>query len=949
MNRNFAVNARRRGFAMTVAIGLAIALNNASAVDSEWKGSISGNWNATDANWIIDGTPNQRWVDGTDALFNDSASIFTVAIPSGSTMSPGSTIFNNANAYTLGGAGGIGGMGLFIKRGNGSLTISGVNHSFTGDVMLEGGVTILSGDKDSPDIISGALGNPRAARTVTVTNATLKITGKNPFGGGGRSKTAIQTALKFYNSTFELCPNFAFSAGDVYLHDSSVIVHGGYPTSNPGGRWGSLAAENLFFSGTHPLTIQGNVEGSGIAQTYAGMLLGKFAQATIDVPDITGNADTDVFIKMPVFRINANAAGDKGFSSGFRKTGAGTLELGGRDGYSNFSNSDYYGNVDIVEGTLKMSYGAATYDFNRSSAFGAAQLAHTFTVHPGATLQLASSDLQGQLYATNRITIHVNGGILSQNAGVANGLGPLILENATLSYSGANSQNNFYVVSEDRTQTNNVPVVWPTFAFNGGVSFLGTTPYSLSNGNSGNGVHSRFFFGTDDGRPSDLYVSEITGNGTADDTPDVILDARLEDAPPWYAATTVGNKRIVTGLNHPGQSLNMRKTGPGMLRLDNRYSTTTGRIEVVEGTLCIGGKMQSYEANFERPANTPLGDLRDPNRTALVLNGGMLWIINDDTFGQGSAVNGATFAVTNGTIRQSAGKANPLPVLDLYDATFDYSGANTGFHSDLAVAQPWGTFIFSQRVRFDGTRPYNLQNRGGNCYFSLGWQSDSYQTPSTYNTSGGYIDQHGKTEFYVADITGDANPDVTIGVVLKFPCHWNGNQYNTLYSKTYFRTGLLKTGPGTLRLNSADATHYYSEATRVNAGTLLVDTHTFNSTNVLVQTGAFLGGTGTVVRATIETGGGFSAAPGQTAPLTLNEVELPPTGLVMIDIPLVGGQSNLDGYSVPIVTAAGLEGASWNVTVNNGPAPRGYNASAFVSNGVVYGRLVHKGLVVIVK
>ena len=922
----------------------------AAAAESVWQGSVSGNWNASDANWTVDGTPNQSWANGANAFFNDSAATFSVSIPSGLSVIPSSTTFTGGSAYTLGGAGGVAGTGALVKHGNATLTISGVNHSFTGDILLDGGTTILSGDKDQSDIVSGALGNPRVARIVTVTNATLKITGKNPFGGGGRSKTAIQTALKFYNSTFELCPNFAFIAGDVYLHDSTMIVHGGYPTSNAGGRWGSLAAENLYFSGSRAMTIQGNVEGSGIAQTYAGMLLGKFAQATIDVPDMTGNADTDVYIKMPVFRINANAAGDKGFSSGFRKTGAGTLELGGRDGYSNFSNSDYYGDVDVVEGTLKMSYGAATYDFNRSSAFGAAQLAHKFTVHPGATLQLASSDLQGQLYATNRITIHVNGGTLSQNAGVANGLGLLILEDATLSYSGANSQNNFYVVSEDQTQTNNVPVVWPTFAFNGGVSFLGTTPYSLSNGNSGNGVHSRFFFGTDDGRPSDLYVAEITGNGTADDTPDVILDARLEDAPPWYAAATVGDKRIVTGLNHPGQSLNMRKTGPGMLRLDNRYSTTTGRIEVVDGTLCIGGKMMSYEANFERPANTPLGDLRDPNRTALVLNGGTLWIINDDTFGQGSAVNGATFVVTNGTIRQSAGKVNPLPVLDLYDATFDYSGANTGSHSDLAVAQPWGTFIFSQRVRFDGTRPYDLQNRGGNCYFSLGWQSDSYQTPSTYNTSGGYIDQHGKTEFYVADITGDANPDVTIGVVLKFPCRWNGNQYNSLYSKTNFRTGLLKTGPGTLRLNSTDATHYYSEATRVNGGTLLVDTHTFNSTNVIVQTGAFLGGTGTVARATIEAGGGFAAAPGQTGALTVQSAQLPPDGVVTLNIPYRGNIAELDGeIIVPVVSATALASAKWHVLLNGAEVPRNRVGTAYVRDGIVYGSIARRGMTISIR
>ena len=181
---------------------------------------------------------------------------------------------------------------------------------------------------------------------------------------------------------------------------------------------------------------------------------------------------------------------------------------------------------------------------------------------------------------------------------------------------------------------------------------------------------------------------------------------------------------------------------------------------------------------------------------ALVINGGTLWITSNDTFGQANTVNRSLFAVTNGTIRTTATSCTAFPALDLYDATFNYSGANTGQGGDIAAAHPWGTYIFAQRVHFDGTRPYDLQDVDGVCYFSLGWQSDSYQVPN-----GNYTEQHGKTEFCVEDITGDANPDVTIGVVLKFPDRWNGRTTETvtnkLYSKTNFRTGLLKTGPGT--------------------------------------------------------------------------------------------------------------------------------------------------------
>ena len=925
-----------------VAVSDAFDINDVTA-GYIWKGTASGNWNGTDANWAVDGTPNLAWTDGGDAVFNDSAATRTVTIPSSTAVTPASVTFFHAQDYALAGEGGLAGTGTFVKSGTGTLTISGVNHSFTGDMLLAGGTTVLTGDKDSPDITSGALGNPRVARTVTVSNATLRVTGKNPFGGSGRSSTPVRAALKLYNSTLDLPHDFPFNVGDLYLHDSLVNFHFGY---NTGTHWGSIAAENIYFSGTSPVTFAVPEEGTVAAQQNVGLLLGKFAQATIDVPDITGNANVDVFIKMPIFRAAANNT-DPGYPSGFRKTGAGTLELGGRDADIGFYHSDFSGDVDIVQGTVKMTWGAASWGASRTSAFGRTSVPHTFTVHPGATLQLATSDLPGQFYATNAITIRVNGGTLAQDNGHVNGLGHLILENAKFTYQGIRSQNNYYSVSADGTETNNVPVIWPTIGFNGGVEFLGTNAYTLANGDK-DGNHSSLFFGTCDGNPSDCYVAEISGKGTADEVTDVTINARLEDAPPWYAFNEVNGKRYIRGYNYnlKGLPLNMRKTGPGILQLNSKLSTTTGRIEVVEGTLKMGSNMGSSEANFECPTNTLLGDLRDPNRVALVLNGGTLWLTGNDTFGQANTVNSSTFAVTNGTIRMTEARCNSLPALDLYDATLDYSGANTGSNGDLAQAQPWGTFIFAQRVRFDGTRPYDLQDVGGVCYFSLGWQSDSYQTPSTYKS--GSIDQHGKTEFYVADITRDAAPDVTIGVVLKYPCHWNGNATNGKYSNTFFRTGLLKTGPGTLRLNNGSIPgKYYSEATRVNGGTLLVDAATFNSTNIFVQAGAHLGGTGTVARATIEAGGGFTAAPGQTRPLTLTAATLPADGVVTLDVPYTGDLDDLNGVRVPVVTANALAGAKWNVTLNGAAVPRGYAGTASVHNGVVYASVARGGTYII--
>ena len=668
-----------------------------------WKGSTSGNWNFADANWTMDGVAAQAWADGKDAFFNDNASDFIVNIPKGTMVNPHTTTFDNATDFTLAGDGAIAGTGTFSKYQEGKLVLAGVNHSFTGEMLLAGGETVLPSSKDSKDITSGALGNPRAERSVVVSNATLRMLGHNSFGGSGRSTTPIQASLKFWNSTLELTTNFCCNLGDVYLHNSTVNFHGGLNYLNSVGSvgapnsnsfWGSLGVANLYFSGNRQIVFE--VAETNDVNEYSAISISKFArQGTIDVPDMTGDDSSDVIFRVPIVWTSGTSS-DPGIASGFRKTGAGTLELA-----SAFSTNT--GDVDVVEGTLRLSANRAKVDVDRTSCFGAQRYPRTVTVHPGATLWLGNSDLMGQFYASNNVTVHVNGGTLKQTEKRTNGLGPLILENAKLSYSGVTGS------------------AWPTFGFCGGLSVIGTNTLTFANTDN-----ATVFFGTGAGTPSDCYVAEISGSGTADDTTDLKFSTRLADAPKWSSYKV-----------HP---VNMRKTGPGTLELANNASLTTGRIEVAEGTLKCA-KMSSGNPNFECPTNTALGDLRDPKRVALVLNGGTLWLTASDTFGQANTVNSSIFAVTNGTIRQSAGYVNALPALDLYDATFDYSGSATGGSSDLAEAKPWGTFIFAQRVRFDGTRPYDLQNVGATCHFSLGWQSDSYPMPST--TTSGYTDQHG--------------------------------------------------------------------------------------------------------------------------------------------------------------------------------------------------------------
>ncbi len=840
------------------------------------------------------------------------------------------------------------------KWGEGEVVYSGKS-SFTGDVLLMGGVNALTTpDNDVVDTQVGALGNPRAERTVVVSNATLRMVGQNSFGGSGRSTTPIKTVLKFYNSTLDLTTNFTVNTGDVYLHDSQVKFHGGLshygtafsvvPKYGDSTIWGSFFANNLYFSGTKAVTFSNETTNLSNAQyRKAGVSIGKFNEAgkvdyshqgEIRVPDMTGSSASDVIFRVPLVW----SSGANGIPSGFRKTGAGTLEFGEANDNNTSRYSSYTGDVDVVEGTWRVSARHVSTNIRRTSPFGAACYPHTFTIHPGATLNVTASDVMGQFYAQSSNTLHVKGGSYVQNASTVNGLCRTIFENATVSFANQPGQG-YYLDVVSPAQTNRVYYRWPTVGFNGGVTFKGTNVYALSHSDAA------YYFGRELGaEPTDIEIEDISG----DDKEDLTINGRLVDAPPWYAYAWVDEKtQIITGVNHIGQPLNMRKTGKGTLKLNNVGSATTGRIEVAEGVLKVG-----IRGNNDRTATTSaLGDLSDSNRVALVLSGGTLHLTGSDTLGQAACVNEARFVVSNGTIRSlrrdantTAGWANSLPYLDLYDADFDVCGGlDTG-----NANRPYGTFIFAHRVRWDGTRPYDLQPKGRANFFCLGHEQDEYAV-----VDGATTNLHGKVEFHVADITKSADVDVTLGVTLKTQATWGGAPR---YGQTVFNNGLLKTGPGALRLNGdghaegfTDKSYYYTEATRVNGGALLVDTTAFNSTNVFVQAGAYVGGTGAVRRVTIEADGGFTAAPGQTRPLTVAEVELPADGAVRLDIPYVGDVAELRHLRVPVVSAAGLEDAKWTATINGAAAPAGYRASAVVSNGIVYGVYAKSGMMVVIR
>ena len=880
-----------------------IGMLNGFATPLVWTGAQSGNWDTATENWL-DGEAPVQFAAGADVLFDDAAERKTVTVPS-SAFVVGKVVFSNDTDYVLAGgqtsqststSAGLRGVTSFEKRGTGKLAITGY-HSFTGDItVVEGELTAAGTPRgDCGNARNTPFGDLRVPRTITVlTNGTLSFVSQG-LSGAGNSTIPVAAAIEVHGGTINFCTNFMNTLGPIWFDDAKINY-----SESGGNVWRTFGFYgDVKFTGTTPYVLPyygPQNQNSGTCGMHLGQ--GHVNQTKIWVDDITGDANADVTFELPIRMVDR--AGMYGSSGAFEKLGPGTLRLSS-------NGNDFTGNVHVAEGTLMVSMGGATIG-SGNSALGNPTKPHTITVEEGTTLHLTASDLQGQFYNDSKIALHVKGGTLKQNNNLVNGFGPVVLENATLSYNGHSQQN--YKYSLDGGVTTNVLYqYWPSLGFNGGIAFKGTNVYNLAEVGG-----STLFFGANG--MSDIWVDDITG----DDRIDVTFGMQIVDGALW----AYQNGGFILGTNQAPRRATWRKTGPGTLKLNNGNSPFTGDVEIREGVveLCNIGAA-------ETPTWSALGNLAVADRTITICNGATLSIPNTDTFGQLAAQTACRFVVSNGTIRLGKSTSNGLPKADLYDATFDYSGANGNY----------GTLAFNGTVTFDGTRPYDFQVRGDSTIFALGWTTD-YRVDVTGATSSNIC---GKTEFCVKDITRNADIDVNMAVPLRNRQEWWNATY---YKGIKFKGGVLKTGPGTFALA---AESNYSEPTVVREGAFLVNARLPNSV-VQVESGARLGGTGTIVQpTTIAAGGGFTAKPGQTAPLTLGSVTLPSDNRVALDIAYVGDVSEQAFYEVPVVRSAGLENAKWQLAYNGGEPPTNYRLGVRVKNGIVYGCIGRSGMTIIVR
>jgi autotransporter-associated beta strand protein len=202
--------------------------------DQIWKGFTDGKWDASTANWALAGTPNTPAPFSLDnpAIFNDSASVFNVAVDE-SNVTPLNLTFNNStHSYQFTG-GAIAGTSFLTKNGSATVTLAQPN-SYSGGTIINAGKLQIGAGGTTGDIGSGAVS--------IAAGSTLEFNRSNQLPG--TADLDYKNSVKMRNVS---------GAGD-------IVLTGGLLFFNYTGSGVGFADANSWNNFTGNLTIKGGSE-----------------------------------------------------------------------------------------------------------------------------------------------------------------------------------------------------------------------------------------------------------------------------------------------------------------------------------------------------------------------------------------------------------------------------------------------------------------------------------------------------------------------------------------------------------------------------------------------------------------------------------------------------------------------------------------------------------------
>ncbi len=436
-----------------------------------------------------------------------------------------------------------------------------------------------------------------------------------------------------------------------------------------------------------------------------------------------------------------------------------------------------------------------------------------------------------------------------------------------------------------------------------------------------------------------IYVDDLTGDGvTVDNVDDLIVSNRLG------AISMSGN-----GATYLFNT-SFRKDGKGTMVLANsKYSDATGDVEVAEGKLVICGQAQGLGLTASNWLHTAIGAVAGTRtRTVTVRKDGTLEILKRNTespFGCLNTPQEWNLLIDGGTLVLGEEALANFGSLTLKDATFQYTkGPSSGWFPS------WGSFTIAQKLAFDGSTPYDLTVPAHTGlrdipYLTLGFTLSSEKGNEPVKTAWPHLTNLWTVvDFDVTDITKDTETDATIRLPIRNMVNMSYTDYNNTAINGYtynpwqwchFQGGIRKTGPGTLCLNGAIS---YTHTTEVAGGALLVDSSIATSSGVTVDSGAWLGGTGTVSAVTVKDGGGFICYAGRNTAKTLRVPSLTAEGNIIVR---VANPDNLDksAFRQDIVTLTAKPSAvnlrNWHISYEGDEDAKAFGFGYDSSTGVV--------------
>ncbi|MEI6606748.1 MAG: autotransporter-associated beta strand repeat-containing protein, partial [Verrucomicrobiota bacterium] len=327
-----------------------------------------GNWGSTGRWW--NGTANQNWVSGANALFGLTSGTVTI----GNTFNVGSLGFD-VGGYTLSGVGSINfiyfetnvistttgtstiavnlsGVGGFTKTGAGTLVLSGSN-SQTGTIDVSAGTLRLAG--------GAAVADTAAITLANAAGAILDLNGSNEtiasLAGGGTSGGNVTLGVGTLTTD-----------GDALSSPYAGVISGNGGLTKIGGGVLTLSGANLFTGTT--LISAGTLRlsgGAALADTSA-VTFANTAGAVLDLNNTSetigslaggGSSGGNVTLGSATLTIGADAtttsfAGGISGSGGITKIGAGALVLTGSNAFT--------GATTISVGALRVAGGTALAD-----------------------------------------------------------------------------------------------------------------------------------------------------------------------------------------------------------------------------------------------------------------------------------------------------------------------------------------------------------------------------------------------------------------------------------------------------------------------------------------------------------------------------------------------------------------------------------------------------------